>query len=48
MLDHSELAYHTEEDNKDLVIYGFTQLHRTEFLDFVLAFGMEFETLDLF
>ena len=38
----------TIEENTDIVVYGFSVLHRIEFLEFVLQFGMEFEGVDSF
>ncbi|CAD8047864.1 unnamed protein product [Paramecium primaurelia] len=46
VLEHSELAQLSVEN--DIVIYGFTAYHRIEFLDFVLSFGMDFDSIDQF
>jgi chromodomain-helicase-DNA-binding protein 3/chromodomain-helicase-DNA-binding protein 4 len=38
----------SNEESTDLVVYGFSILHRLEFMDFVLHFGLEFDGVDAF
>lgn len=34
------------DENIDYVVYGFSILHRIDFLDFILHWGIEFESID--
>jgi chromodomain-helicase-DNA-binding protein 3/chromodomain-helicase-DNA-binding protein 4 len=37
----------TSEQN-DIVVYGFSVLHRLDFLEYILTFGVELDSLDAF